>query len=315
MPRAAACLLFLALALAAAPAEPSLDFIHLTDTHVIDDTGIAMPIAVARMHFFESGKRLAAFLPATRQHAPAFFLVTGDLIDAFRMQAADGGFREGQVEAFRKAVDGSPAPLYLALGNHDICEYGIKDGKLTVGQAAEAARAAWSRQFACFRRGTYYGFTRRVGRASYRFLVLEAAGAAAITPEQARWIRRQIASRGNAAVILAMHFPLAANPVSDSIREAAGGGGVVLALSGHVHQNGIAETPFGAKSIVQVRTAAFGYGDENWRKVRLHEDRIEIFAPGPSESVEKTIALPAAQPAASSDSRRAPSRAASISAR
>ena len=31
---------------------------------------------------------------------------------------------------------------------------------------------------------------------------------------------------------------------------------------------------------VQVRTAAFGYGANNWRRVRLLEDRIEVFTTG-----------------------------------
>lgn len=315
MLRAIVSVLLFAMALAAAPAERALDFIHLTDTHVMDDAGVAMPIAVARMHFSETGKRLAAFLPAARKHAPAFFLITGDLTDAFRMETPDGAFMAGQVDAFRRAVAGSPAPLYLALGNHDVSEYALQEGKMAVKQAGDAARAAWRAQFACFRGGTFYSFTRRVGRTTYRFLVLEAVGAAAIAPEQARWIRTQVARRGNSPVILAMHFPLGENAVSQSIREAAAGGGVVLALAGHVHRNGIDTVAFGPEPIVQVRTAAFGYGDENWRKVRLLEDRIEIFAPGGAVNIEKTVAIRAAQLVGSSSSRRTPASTASISAR
>jgi hypothetical protein len=49
---------------------------------------------------------------------------------------------------------------------------------------------------------------------------------------------------------------------------------------------------------MQVRTAAFGYGVSNWRRIRLCEDRIEVFAPGRPDRVEKTVAVAAVRAAA-----------------
>jgi hypothetical protein len=42
---------------------------------------------------------------------------------------------------------------------------------------------------------------------------------------------------------------------------------------------------------VQVRTAAFGYGVNHWRRVVLRPEAIEVFATGKPDVVEKTISV------------------------
>ena len=158
----------LALALAFA-GEPSLEFIHLTDTHLCDLDRAAPALAAARDHFEPSAESLASFFEAFsgeagRPYRPAFFLITGDLIDAFRFAGAGGEWVEGQVETFRRVAERSPAPLYLALGNHDIMELGVADGRPDPDQsAAGEARAAWIASAKSFKGGTWYTFEKQVG--------------------------------------------------------------------------------------------------------------------------------------------------------
>ncbi|HWQ52378.1 MAG TPA: metallophosphoesterase [Bryobacteraceae bacterium] len=274
--------------------EPALDFIHLTDTHVIQLEGVDSRLVAARQHFRPSAKTLPAFLAdAGGRYRPAFFLITGDLIDAFRLADVNG-----QVDAFTRATKGSPAPLYLALGNHDIANYGVDPaaGKLlSVQFGAGEARAAWIAAADCFRKGTYYSFEKQVGRATYLFLVLDNSyNTGEIAQEQMAWLRRQVSGHKNRAVIVAMHIPLIENATSYAIRSALSDCRVALVLAGHTHRDRMAEITLGLGPTVEVRTAAFGYGERHWRRVRLRQDRIEVYATGEPERVEKTIPLASA---------------------
>lgn len=282
-------LAFLAFALWAD--EPTLDFIHLTDTHVIQLEGVDARIVAARQHFRPSLNALPAFLAdAGGKHRPAFFLITGDLIDAFRLAGVNG-----QVDAFTRATKASPAPLYLALGNHDIVHYRMDPvtGKHVADQSeAGEARATWIAAADCFRKGTYYSFEKQVGRATYLFLVLDNSyNTGEIAQEQLAWLRRQVAARGERAVIVAMHIPLIENATSHAIRSALADARVALVLAGHTHRDRIAEITVGRGRTVEVRTAAFGYGETHWRRIRLRQDRIEVYATGEPARVVKTIAL------------------------
>ena len=266
--------------------------IHSSDGHARHRPAHRHPAAGrGARHFGPSGTALAKYFAAlseaaARPYRPAFFLITGDLIDAFRYTGA-----EGQIAAFRRAVQGSPAPLYLTLGNHDIQELGVANGKPAPGQdSAGEARAAWIAAESCFRKGTYYSFEKQVGRTKYVFLMLEKVySGGEAPPEQMSWLKRELDRAAGAAIILAMHVPLVDDATSQAIRAAAAGRGVVLALAGHTHTNNIDPIAFGEQTVVQVRTAAFGYGETNWRRIRLHQDRIEISATGKPDQVEKSI--------------------------
>src|SRR5574340_1685019 len=154
-------------AFAAPRSAPPVDFIHVTDTHVLDLKGVAAPLVKAREHFADGERRLAALLSgAGRPDTTSFALITGDLTDAYSVTAAGGDVLRGQVEACRRATAKSLLPLYLKIGNHDIHHYGIApdgvkpDSDQTV---AGAARAAWIRSTECFRDGTSYEIVKQAG--------------------------------------------------------------------------------------------------------------------------------------------------------
>jgi len=284
---------------------PMLDFIHVTDTHVVDLKRVAAPLIKAREHFAGGQQRLAELLAgAGRPGTASFALITGDLTDAFSFTAADGGVVRGQVEAFRRAVAKSPIPVYLTLGNHDIQHYGIApDGVKAVGDQAVAgmARAFWTRTADCFRDGHYYEVTKQVGRTRYVFLMLDngysAAGAQErpavnMAHEQLYWLRSRVQANSDAVLILAMHLPLGTDATSRAIRQAvAVAPNVAMILAGHNHRDGIEDIDLGASRAVQVRTAALGYGAQNWRRIRLLEDGIEVYATGSKTQVERRIQL------------------------
>jgi hypothetical protein len=266
----------LAAAVAGWQAEPAVEFIHLTDTHVLNLDGVAEPLVLARDHFDPSAKNLADYFDAfaneaARPYRPAFFLITGDLIDAFRYAGESGGRVGGQVEAFRRAAAHSPVPVYSALGNHDIMDLEVAGDKPAPNQASAAeARAAWKSSEPCFRNGTYYGFDRKAGKTTYRLLVLD-NGYKSGEPGggQLRWLEREARGQGSRVLVLAMHVPLAGDDASRATKAALGAARVALVLAGHNHVNGIEEIALGAGKAVQVRTAAFGYGVSNWRRIRL----------------------------------------------
>ncbi len=276
----------------AAPPEPSIDFIHLTDTHVLELTGVFPPIAAARQHFSETAVALSAFLAAPPQGRPDFFLVTGDLIDAYRFTGSGDRPVPGQIERFQRAVAQTVAPLYLALGNHDVVHYRLNENdKLDSDQSgAGEARASWITAFDCFRRGTYYSLSKQAGPTRYHILVLDNAYRGGIAPEQLQWIGREVKAATDAVIVVALHIPLADDANSRAIKTAlASAGNVALVLAGHKHTSGIEEIVIGGSKVVQIRTAAFGYGSNNWRRVTLRSDRIDVSATGKPERIETTL--------------------------
>jgi 3',5'-cyclic AMP phosphodiesterase CpdA len=290
---------------AAEQQAPTVEFLHVSDTHVVNLRRVAPPLVKAREHFADGERRLAALLAgAGRPRTASFALITGDLTDAFSYTGIDGSVIGGQVEAFRRAVARSPLPLFLTLGNHDVQHYGIAaDGvKPAADQSvAGAARASWTRALECFRNGTYYEFAKQAGGTRFVFLMLDngygAAGsterpAVAMAHEQLYWLRRRAAANSDAVIVLAMHIPLGDDATSAAIRRAvADAPNVALILAGHNHRDQIEELSLGASRAIQVRTAALGYGPQNWRRVRLLPDRIEIYKTGAKDEVERTITV------------------------
>jgi hypothetical protein len=288
---------------------PVVDFLQLTDTHVTALDQAAEPLATARKHFAPGGAELAKFLGGHERAAGSdFILITGDLIDGYSFAAADGRKLFGQIDAFQRAIAVSRVPVFLLLGNHDITHYGLgAAGKPAADQSvAGEARAAWIQAAPCFRQGTYYALERQVGVTKYVILMLDngysaagAKGAAGFQTahEQLYWLRRQTELHAGATFILALHVPLGADAGSQAIKGAvADARNVALILGGHNHRDQIEDLPLGASTPVQVRTAAFGYGVNHWRRIRLHPDRIEVFATGKPDAVEKSIPIHGAKP-------------------
>jgi hypothetical protein len=279
------------LLLALASLATALDFVHLTDTHVTDQRGALPAIATARWHLRDSHFNLEHVLDRFNgPSAPAFLLITGDLIDAYSIEGAGP-----QIDFFRKAVERARTPLFLVLGNHDLTRFGKAGSPLV----ADEARAAWRQAFPVFKDGTYYAFRKQEGRTNYLFLALDNGQSADVNPayaaRQIAWLKEQIAARPRDTVILAMHIPLGRDAFSVLLKEAvAGTPSVVLALAGHRHTNAIEDIDLGARRLTQVRTGGLFLDEANWRLIRLMEDRIEVFAPGQSTEVARRI--PPAQP-------------------
>jgi hypothetical protein len=158
-----------------ADAPTSLDFVHLSDTHVIHPTGVHPKLIQMRAMFAHTRTALPADLAVFRRNwRAAFAFVTGDLIDVYSFLGADGAVVTGQVEAFARIVARSPLLIYPGLGNHDVQHYGLtSDGRLAPDQSnVEQAKAAWIRSVPAFRDGTYYAFHREVGGTQWRFIML-----------------------------------------------------------------------------------------------------------------------------------------------
>lgn len=210
----------------------------------------------------------------------------------------------GQIDVFKAIVERSHAAVYPALGNHDLTHYRYVEGKPAPAadqSVAPAARREWSRSLAQFRSGTYYAFRKQVARTGYLLLALDnGETAATLSPygtQQMAWLKEQIASHPGDTVILAMHIPLQQNTFSNAVKAIiADAPNVALTIAGHRHTDGVEDLDLGARSLTQVRTAALFVSEDNWRVIRLREDRIEIAATGKPEELVKTICLPGSRP-------------------
>jgi hypothetical protein len=113
------------------------------------------------------------------------------------------------------------------------------------------------------------------------------------------WIKEQIAAHPNDAIILAMHIPLLQADLWPGLKPVlANAPNVVLSIAGHRHTDGLENVDLGSRILPQVRTAAVFMGEGNWRKFRLREDRIEVFATGKAGEPVKTIQVKRAAAAA-----------------
>jgi len=288
----------LALAIAGWAGSDAVEFVQLSDIHIAKfktaHPGLAKELEVKKdgvAHFFSALENLR------RDIAPSFLLITGDLSDAYGYEGADGNMVYGQFDPFKSIFDRSPIPIYPVLGNHDITQYkhAADKPKPTGDQSVAAdARKEWQRLIPNFRDGTYYTFVKRAGGTEYLFLVLDDGDGphlhAEYVAQQLRWIQKQIAARPHEPIILAMHIPLLQSDFWPAIKPVlADAPNVVLSIAGHRHSDGMEEVDLGTRKLVQVRTAALYISENNWRKFRLREDRIEIYATGKKDEREKTV--------------------------
>ncbi len=308
---AGACLIQAAVLASAASAWPAaqagsrggVSFIHISDTHVSDLTGVHPKLQEWRGQNRGAALRLTDFLQKTvRDQAPAFVVASGDLIDAYCFDGASASRPVyGQIELFRSIVRNSPVPFYPAPGNHDIECYRYTEGSTEAkgDQSVKTeARRAWRERLDAFRHGTYYKFRKQVGAAWYSFLILDNGETGEhrdpeYREQQMAWVKKEAEAHPNDHLIFLMHIPLRDDAFTESLRSAIGGAGrSVLALAGHNHRDVLDEVPFGARPLQQVRTASLAAGADNWRTVRLLEDRIEVTATGNPLRILITIELP-----------------------
>ena len=284
-------------------ADPVLDFVHLSDAHLTNPESIHPALAAMLSGKKDAGAHLTAVLHTlSAEPAPAFILLTGDLIDGYTYDGPSAHPVNGPMDAFHAIIERSPIPIFLTLGNHDITSYHYQAGKAapTNDQNQEAdARQAWSHAIPSFGGGTYYAFRRTVGRTGYLFLVLDDGDGPGRSQEfvaaQVAWMKGQLAAHARDSIILAMHIPLEKANLWPAVKPLlADAPNVVLAIAGHRHSDGIEDVDLGARKLPQVRTAALFASADNWRRFRLREDRIEVSATGKPDEIVKTIEIPKA---------------------
>jgi len=111
-----------------------------------------------------------------------------------------------------------------------------------------------------------------------------------------RWLDRQISSHPKDWIVLVQHIPIAADGFSTAVKAAAARSPrVILSIAGHRHTDGFEDIDFGSRRLLQVRTASLAAGPNNWRRIRLLPDRIEISASGQPSTVARTISLDASR--------------------
>ncbi len=275
-----------------------IDFVHFTDTHVIKMDGIHPEIAAARASNGPSRATLEKFVTAFKPGSAAFAIHTGDMIDAWCFDTTSGAPVYGQIEDFTRPASKLPVKLYPVLGNHDVECYrrNPKDPKAPVGDQSVAAqtRQAWRKALPGFRKGTYYSFAKKVDGTRYRFVILDNGEAAQSNlTAQMTWLSAELKKYPNDKVILALHIPIGTTDLfSKSLGAAVGGStNVMMILCGHRHTDDISPIALGASKPTQVRTSAMFKGADQWRRIRLHKDKIEVSATGSPDKVAATIAV------------------------
>lgn len=259
-----------------------VEFLHITDTHVMSIQGIHPALFLMRQVNVLTAPQLESTLKDLKANPPDFLLHTGDILEAFRYDNDSGGVLNGQIERFQEIHKLSPAPMYLTLGNRDIAWYRAVDGEQVVvrDQAITSeARSAWRAAFECFRNGTWYSFEKRAGETSYLFAVLDNGDAAdkELMKRQLAWLRRTLADSKQRALVLSVHIPLSENEFGRSVREILMGfDRPVLVLAGHRHTDGLEEFSATPRK-VQVRTASYAGGKRNMRRVVLRPGGIDVY--------------------------------------
>lgn len=272
----------------------SVEFVHITDTHVMRIEGIHPALVPLRQANIHSASQLEKFLAERRANPPAFFLHTGDILEAMRYDSETGPPLNGQIERFQSIHKLSPAPLYLTLGNRDLAWYRQAEGKQVVVRDAAMvteARAAWRQAFDCFRNGTWYSFEKRAGATAYLFAVLDngVTNDAEFVQSQLDWLRKVVAESKPAAIVIAVHIPLNENAFGESVKEILKSvDKPVLVLAGHRHTDGVEEISTSPRR-VQVRTASFTGGKLSSRRVVLRPAGIDIYSTNEPEKLLFTI--------------------------
>lgn len=259
-----------------------------------------------RQHYAHTRMALPGLLRRLKAvHRSEFVLHTGDAIDAFAFLGADGE-PVYQVEAFAGIARGSPLPVYAALGNHDLAEYGA--AMASDQSCAGQAEASWIRSLPCFANGTYYALSRAAGATRWRFVILNngyygAFPGRKLPPEdggigraQLHWLAAESRRYPDDPLILAAHIPPRENGLRDIVAAVGRRRSLTVLFTGHIHKSDeIVELPFEGGPAFKVATLAYGQGETHWRRVRLLEDGMEVFRTGDPGTLERRLGLSAAR--------------------
>lgn len=293
---------------------PELIFLHISDVHVCNLTGLDSRFAEKRKHYGNGPETLKHFLKTIpAQTNAAAVAITGDLVDFYEAQTAGGTMRAGEVEAFGEIARSSPVPLWLVPGNHDVSSYWFDGAALRYGQHhAQQARSAWIRNVRGFETGTWYSLVRKVGKTTYRLIFLDNAYPAAVEgdladPAQLNWLEWQLAQGKGDTNLVFMHIPLtvadtngdgvrfntppAGWPFPDTYRRGLmkilnGNPSVAALFVGHQHRNVVEDMIFPAgHRITQIQTGNLQADPGSWRVVKLTEEEVVVSNPGSSGAI------------------------------
>ena len=286
----------------------TLTFILITDTHICNLTGYNPLFVQSRQYSSKNIEPLIHFLKYVPINCKADFVVcTGDNIDYYEAETAEGEMLDTQVEQYIHLLDSSDVPVYLTLGNHDIST--DKGNQLH----AERARATWIRNAPCFSDGTYYSQVFQIDTTTFRLIFLDNAYYFIDHPQldwqfiidqsQLDWLDDQLKTSNSDIEIIFMHFPLPYGKSYDdsilteplkiyssktkfynlsSILEKNSSTSIIFA--GHMHINMINNYILSNRNkLTQVMTGAFGNDSNNWRKIQLTADKVIISDPGNSK--------------------------------
>ena len=280
----------------------TISFLHITDIHLIFDIQLFQKDLAQSRSFYGNGvKSFKKFLKKVPDETGSDFVVaTGDLIDIYEGEMAVGGKLESQAGQFTRLLNRCKVPVYLTLGNHDISSFSWKDStRVSTQICAERAQAAWIKSAACFNEGTYYSRVSNVSGTSYRLIFLDNAynrfpseaniKNPYIDKIQLYWLKDQLQQSNDDIEIILMHIPITSacveqEPSNELYSLLAKNPSVKLVLAGHNHKNAIKVFPSAENNkITQVQTGGFGQNNENWRLIRLTENKILVSLPGNTE--------------------------------
>jgi 3',5'-cyclic AMP phosphodiesterase CpdA len=303
----------------------TLTFIHISDPHVCNLTGYHPFFIQKRQHFGKNAEPLSQFLKSIPAQSKAdFVVITGDNIDYYEAETAQGEMLDTQIEQYSRLLDSSEVPVYLTLGNHDIASYYVNsDSTYTNNQFNSGrARATWIRNITCFKNGSYYSRVFNIGKTSYRLIFLDNAYSSTrensdsllpftIDQSQLLWLDSQMKSSKTDVEIIFVHVPIPyKQQVGNSISTeplgiySSGARGSLnllrilennpsarLILAGHKHINKINNYKFiNGNTLTQVMTGGFGYDPNVWRMIKIAENDIIIYFPG-SNKIEYIITI------------------------
>lgn len=280
-------------------AHDTLSFLHITDLHLIFEQETYTPDFMTYRARYRQGETvLRSFLkeiPASTKSE--MVIATGDLIDFFEVDIRSDSYLESQVKRFGELLAQSSTPVYCTIGNHDLFSFRWIHPKLEHHQNATArARAYWIRHTDCFRNGTNYSKTIRIGNTTYRLIFLDngfyqfkkskKTDVPCLDHSQMHWLKAELQESPDDVEIILMHIPFdewkSEGTYDNALyRLLAQEGNVKLILAGHLHQNAVSVYPTSQnQTFTQVQTAALAKAASHWRQIRLTENTILISSPG-----------------------------------
>jgi 3',5'-cyclic AMP phosphodiesterase CpdA len=244
-----------------------LRFAWLSDPHL----GTGVDLEAFRRRFAEA-------VAGARATAPAFTLITGDLVDQADPESYD---------YYRRLAAELPGPVYCVPGNHDVGEK--RFAAAPQGSVVTTERLALYRAQA----GPTWHTFEAAGR---HFLLLTSSLLGSGLPDEAAqwtWLEAELAKRTPAPLYLALHHPL----FLDTPDEPGGTywnvepaprkrllallqqHGVRAVFSGHIHR-GLRHCYSGTELLTQT-AVSFGLGDpdhrvEGWSLVTLNDAAPEL---------------------------------------